>query len=403
MQVQSVEVGEGGSPDRLRIQARVKYEGDGHGELLWFELPASLAAEVSTSGNPWLVALLPIAVWLQEPLRLPVPVDPVLLENCRAIMGVWHSWHRKRPPITIEADVRDAPALSNARGTGLFFSGGVDSFYSLIPEASGTPSRITDLLLVHGADIPIHDSESFARLLPRMAEVARAFDAGIVGIATNLRATRWGRADWAHLAHGALLAASGLFLEPRLSQLIISSSAPHYRLRPYGSHPATDPLFSTARTKVVHHGADVDRPEKIKAIAFHPEVARHLRVCWIAKTDTNCGRCPKCLHTMVGLELFGALARSECLPPTIDPAKFEGLYLERRGTYTAYAMLERFRPIAVERGRKDLVNLIDRVLSRSDRKRVVKEGIEALGKLRLISSDTQKRLLARLFAQSVKY
>lgn len=406
MRLTGVEVTEGESPDRLRVQGTLRFDSDGREDLLWFDLPGSLAAQVSTSGNPWLVALLPLAVSLREPLRLELPVDHLLLDNCHSVMAVWQSWRRDRQPVAIEAPTGSGEVPSGPRGTGLFFSGGVDSFYSLIHQDrtdDGAGAGVTDLLLVHGADIPVSDAEAFARLRPRIGEVARTFGVGLVDIATNLRDTRWARADWAHLAHGALLAACGLLLEPRLSRVVISSSAPFARLRPYGSHPKTDPLYSTTATRVVHHGADADRPDKVQAIASHPAVLRHLRVCWIGQTDTNCGRCPKCLHTMVGLELSGTLSRAECLPTTIDPARFEGLYLDSRGTYNAYDMLKRYRPIAMERGRTDLVRLIDRVTAQSDRKRLVKDGIEALAKLRLISSDTRERLLARLFARSVKY
>ena len=406
MHLLGADIVRGDSPDRVRVQGRVRYDGDGQEELLWFDLSSSFADQASTSGNPWLVALLPLAMSLGEPLRLSIPVDPFLLENCRALMGVWHAWYPELAPVTIEASTATSAQASDPRGIGLCFSGGVDSFTSLIKHNGPTatsPFRVSDLLLVHGADIPLSDRESFARLVPRMADVAREFGTAIIDVATNLRVTRWARAEWGRLSHAALLAATGHVLEPRISHLLIASSARYDRLMPWGSHPLTDPLYSSSGLRVLHDGADTERPDKILAIASHPAVHRHLRVCWVGRTDTNCGVCPKCFSTMLGLELAGTLGKSETLPRAIQRQNFETLYLERNGTYSAYGMALLFRPQALAARRDDLVALIDHIIARSDRLRFLKEGLEGLARRKLIPEALRDRLIGRLFNRSVKY
>ncbi|MBS1242105.1 MAG: hypothetical protein H6R40_1532, partial [Gemmatimonadetes bacterium] len=304
MLLHDVDIIEGSRPDRLRIQARVRYDADGQEEPLWFELPATLEAEVSRDGTPWLAALLPLAATLQEPLRVEAPVDGVLLEGCHRLLEVWSAWFPHLPPVAIEATPLTSDRASRPAGTGLFFSGGVDSFFSLLrhngPQNPGTRPRVTDLVLIHGMDIPLSNEEAFARLRPRMETVAGQFGAGLVDIATNLRETRWRRADWGQLSHGALLMGAGLLLESRYARLLVASSAAYSRLQPCGSHPITDPLFSTSRTRVWHDGAAADRPDKIQAIAADPTALKYLRVCWLGRSDTNCGCCPKCVLAMVG-------------------------------------------------------------------------------------------------------
>lgn len=269
--------------------------------------------------------------------------------------------------------------------------------------ATGTPVPVTDLLLIHGADIPVSDPDAFNRLRPRIAAVAQEFGAGLVDIATNARETRWGSTDWPHLSHGALLTAAGLLLEPRLARLLLASSAPYWRLQAYGSHPITDPLFSTSQTRVTHDGADKDRPEKIQSIATHPAVLKHLRVCWIGNSDANCGRCPKCLHTMVGLELAGTLGECETLPHGIDPSVLRQVYFESQGTYPAYGIVRTLRQRAWLAGRRDLVRLLDKVLARSDRLRLASDIVNGLTRHGLISAQRSTKLLARLFRSSIKY
>jgi hypothetical protein len=405
--LKNVEVLEGEQPGRVRLVGRIRYESDGLEELIWFDFPDSLRSQVSSSGNPWLVLLLPLSVSLGERLRLDIPVDPALLESCHQLLDVWHAWYPDRQPVPIEAPTARPDSLGPRDGTGLFFSGGVDSFHSLIrrngPAAAEYPVRVTDLLLLHGADIPLTDADAFDRLRSHIAEVAREFGTRLVDIASNARDTRWGRADWPHLSHAALLTAAGLALEERFARLLIASSANYGRLQPYGSHPITDPMFSTSATRVIHDSAHLDRPDKIFAIAEHPAVLKHLRVCWLGKSDVNCGRCPKCFHTMVGLEMAGTLSRSESFPRQIDPAVFRHLYFERQGTYTAYWMVRTWRQRAVVAGRTDLVRLLDSLLTRSDRLGLARDIVDGLARRGLISTGLRQKLLARLFSSSIKY
>jgi hypothetical protein len=81
-------------------------------------------------------------------------------------------------------------------------------------------------------------------------------------------------------------------------------------MEPHGSHPLLDPLFRTEEMELVHDGGEADRDEKVERIASHESVAKHLRVCW-RNTDGayNCGRCEKCLRTMLSLLAVGALDR----------------------------------------------------------------------------------------------
>jgi hypothetical protein len=86
-------------------------------------------------------------------------------------------------------------------------------------------------------------------------------------------------------------------------------------LIPCGSHPETDPLWSNEQLTFVHYGTNARRLDKLKVLADHPLVMRHLRVCWKnAGRQHNCCRCEKCMRTMLMLETFGKLAPFEAFP-----------------------------------------------------------------------------------------
>ena len=58
--------------------------------------------------------------------------------------------------------------------------------------------------------------------------------------------------------------------------------------------------------------------EKAAYISEHPVAMRRLRVCLARDTDYNCGRCEKCLRTIINLQVAGASGKCETLPEEPD-------------------------------------------------------------------------------------
>ena len=78
--------------------------------------------------------------------------------------------------------------------------------------------------------------------------------------------------------------------------------------------PLTDPLLSSESFRIVHDGAGFTRMEKIETIAEWPEAFAGLRVCWAGRQrDRNCGRCSKCVRTILAIRAVGLP-----LPPSFE-------------------------------------------------------------------------------------
>lgn len=88
-----------------------------------------------------------------------------------------------------------------------------------------------------------------------------------------------------------------------MKRLYVPSSHTYDHLFPWGSHPLTDPMWSTESTQVIHHGSASSRTTKTKVILDHPLVANNLQVCW-KNIHKNCGECAKCIRTMAAVHLF---------------------------------------------------------------------------------------------------
>ena len=66
-------------------------------------------------------------------------------------------------------------------------------------------------------------------------------------------------------------------------------------------------LFSTDGFRVVHDGAGFSRTQKVQVISAWPAGVENLRVCWEGnRPGGNCGRCEKCLRTMLNFRAVGA-------------------------------------------------------------------------------------------------
>lgn len=338
---------------------------DGSREEYWFDVPAG-DRRVST-GDPWAIALLPLAMSRKESLEVPLPVDPVLLLNLRLLQDTWSTWY---PALSVvELDAPSAGTFSRGDRVVSCFSGGVDSFFTLIRNharfAAGDLRRVSALMLVHGADVSIEDEETYRALWERYRVVAADFGVSLVAARTNFRTGSLGRLSWPDLTHAACLAACAASLEADFGCLLVPSGAPYrWALKPWGSTPLTDPLFSSSSLRVEHDGATHSRPEKIEFLSTYPVVQRQLRVCWRSKSDQNCGRCAKCFRTMAVLDASGRLDAFTAFPR--DAYSLAALSRVYCRTASEYVQLRLVYGLALTKGRNDLARAVGRALGRSD-------------------------------------
>jgi hypothetical protein len=273
---------------------------DVDGVPLWYE---SDEAELRTSPEAFGSTLLLPALHRKRRLSFDAPLDAAWLSNVGRLMKVWRGWwgYPELPP---RAEPR-RDFDKTARETALCFSGGVDSFYSLL-HGEHRPDL---LVAVHGFDIPLRDRTRMAAFEESLRTVAARAGAKAVVIRTNFREhPAAGRAGLWERAHGGALAAAGHLLAGRVGRLVISSTYPGHNPQPWGSSSLTDHLWSSDRLEVFHCGAEVWREEKLRFLARDPLAREHLRVCWENRSPQgNCSRCGKCLVTMLLLAEFGAL------------------------------------------------------------------------------------------------
>lgn len=291
------------------------------GAEVWFEsADLSLTNSVEAIGSAFVIP----AAAARRRLTFALPPDAVWLSNvqrAQTVAAEWWGYHRST------STAASAPAAPAPTGSGqpaaLCFTGGVDSFHSLLRGGHS----LHHLLFVHGYDVELADTQRIQAAEAALRCVAAERGLRAVVVRTNLRTHRvFRKANWEH-THGGALAAVGHLLTDHVDQLLISASYPRMFDRPWGSHWSLDPWWSSSRLTVTHVGAEQWRAAKLVAIMNEPLVRQHLRVCWENRSPTgNCGRCEKCLRTMLVLDGHGGLGAFPVFPtPATLAANLERL------------------------------------------------------------------------------
>lgn len=369
MQLRTIEIARSPQdPARVRLQGEVVYGDSPHPERYWFDVAGDYAQSLSTSGDPWLVCLLPLAVTLGEPLRLCAPVDRTLYQHMLTVMNVWKGWYPALASVAVEAQLDERMAEGPKRNNAAFFTGGVDSFFTVLRHASGSETAgampLDDLVTVWGFDIPLSSAGAFQRKREALERAARALNTTLLDVATNLRTTRWSRAAWGPLSFGCALAAVAHAMGARFQNVMIASGRGYHDLSGWGSHVVTDPLFGSRALRIIHDGAEFSRVDKLTLIAESPLAMRHLHVCYKLQNERNCGICFKCQFTMAVLHLLGALDRCRTFNAT---AHGMADMIPRWFVQERNPSVMMLRELALRRGRQDIARAIESSLNRSRR------------------------------------
>jgi hypothetical protein len=298
--------------DQIRVdEARVVEETDSlrlifpvtHGQTqtcVWFTVRN---ADAAPSGNAALAIALVPAMRAARSLVLADSLSPRLFASQAAIQKLFQQWDNRFNDVEITAPLSE-PRQASIGGTGLFFTGGVDSFFSLLRHRE----EITHLIFVRGFDIKRDEQEVDGSVLPAIRVVAAQMNKTLVEVSTNIREFSDPIVDWALDYHGTALAAVALLLAPILNKVYVAASHAEGDTFRWGSHLLLDPLYSTETMSLIHDGANATRVGKVAAIADDRLVQQTLRVCNKAGAY-NCGRCEKCLRTMINLRVAGALEK----------------------------------------------------------------------------------------------
>ena len=307
------------------ISATLKWENNPYSnQEIFFRIPHEYAAEESIIHGALLLALSLPALHLGEKRLLILgPVDPIFIERAYtalAQLSVWYDYAHKE--FVIESsqaalEIKTTPSKRSAS----FFSGGVDSFWSLTNSLNlfphGHSQRVNDAIICYGFDMGwrenSEDLDLFRRTTKQLTENLAALGVGLLQVHTNIRRVFDDPNFWAARWHGMVLASVGYLLSGKITDIKIPGTNDLWHLDKWGSSPLIDPHLTTPYLRITHDGASKTRLEKVRLISTFPAALNSLRVCTkthdISDENINCGVCEKCYRTKLELLACGALEK----------------------------------------------------------------------------------------------
>ncbi|MDJ0851494.1 MAG: hypothetical protein QNK04_24230, partial [Myxococcota bacterium] len=207
-------------------------------------------------------------------LDLPDPLSPRLMAAVPTIVDILAAWFPKLQRVSVRGQSRAAMPRRASGRVGSFFSGGLDSFYTLLKHRD----EITDLIFVHGFDVSPRATGVLRYIASDLEELGGDLGVNVLHVETNLRDAVLDCTDWG-FGHGPALMAVGHMLAPSFERIYVPASCSYTGLFPWGSHPLLDPLWSSELLEFVHDGCEANRVEKADLIGGSEAALRHLRVC----------------------------------------------------------------------------------------------------------------------------
>jgi hypothetical protein len=304
---------------------------------------------LTPSGNPWLVALLPVAAHLGETIHIADPVDPLLLEGVHENFRVWRVWYPDwhHPKIVVPILPRSG---SNASGRiGSFFSGGADSFFTALfhDTEPGYMPPIEELITIWGFDIPLNKPGEIEAARASLSAAAKKMGKAQIFCWTNIRGTRVNTWDWNKCACGTSLAAVALCLEKRYWRVHSPGSwgPTTQELSPNGMHVLTDQNYSTQTLRFIYDGTSFSRAKKLGFLAQSPVAMEHLRICWEGLNAINCSMCSKCTRSMIALAAYGGLEKCKTFDSTkLTPDRIRTMRARSEGDVFNFELLSETLP-----------------------------------------------------------
>lgn len=303
----------------IRLAGEVEETGYRRTEL-FFEYPEEFAHFVLDTGDPFVPALLVACLTTGEDLEIVPPVSPRLMQHLHTVQDILLGWYPELNRVKVTSHSRGQGPTRPGRAVGALFSGGVDSFYTLLKSLNGWRAdtlTATHLVFMKGIGERFERAAHAEEARRHIAEIAREVGVPLVAGTTNLR-SHFDHVNYAAYFHGAVLGAIGLSLSRGFRSVLVPSTFSYAELKPWGSHALLDPLWSTEWLEVIHDGAEVSRVQKLASLeGCAPNVLRYLRVCMENFGGArNCGRCRKCVRTALMLELMGVRSEIGVFPPS---------------------------------------------------------------------------------------
>jgi len=315
---------------RKRVSAEILWEDATRPlEEIYFEVDERFADDLTCSAEGFVLAtIFPALYYGETRYSIEEEISPVFYQGLKDVLGWYYHWfYQNRKPIQLEIKTKSKADRRKEQGnSACFFSGGIDSLATLFDNRSIYPKEhpgyINDGVVAFGLEQD--DPEKFEHFLTMLENLANKLNVNLIPVYTNVylnyreedSRNNWN--FWTYEFQGAALSSIAHMLSNRLDFISIASTYDLSTQMPHGLHPLISPNFSSENLQIRHDGVLYSRLEKVKLVAEHYPYPIELRVCnrykQFKEGDLNCGKCNKCIITMLEFLVLGELEKMETFP-----------------------------------------------------------------------------------------
>ena len=251
------------------------------------------------------------------------PVTDELLYNIREVLlPTFTRTDNRVYPVQIQADM--APPLekldvakATRGGVGTGISCGVDSFYTVLKHVNSEyPSRrLTHLCIFNNGSINnCYGKENIPFIKQKVFERAETVAAELNLPLLKLESNFQDVVPQNHLRSHTYMDIFPILALQKLWRVWYRGSGYSFSNFTLEKNFDNDPAhfepflldcFSISGLKIISSGSEGDRNDKVDFIADKPLAQKYLHVC--LKKEYNCGRCSKCLRTLLALDAVNKL------------------------------------------------------------------------------------------------
>jgi hypothetical protein len=256
---------------------KVEVSADVDGDRVFFRVPRQF--DLDCRGEPFLGIALLEAMVRNVDIRIEdsMPISEKVYKMLPELQAVYASWNSNLSKVNVHARIE--PCKDVYDPVACYWSGGVDSSHTLLRNMT----EITHLIMLGGFEYKADNTpESWRQLVKKQTVFARNIGKELIPVETNAkRVTDQRKISWA-MAQGLILASMGSLF--KCKRIFIGSSHTYNQLVPWGTHPLTDPMWSTESTEIIHYGAGFDKGEKMIDLCKNQNILDNLQVCWEASS-----------------------------------------------------------------------------------------------------------------------
>jgi len=266
---------------------------------------------------PFVTNVLPVAWLLNATLKIP-ELDEEFYEHIKDIKNGYETVY---PKLKFAGGIKVQRIINNSytptAKVAQSFSGGVDSFSTLINHLAEQPELVTLI----GSDIYFDDKEGIKNITRNTKETAKQFglkhhivhsgfhsflnEDSLTGLIFPIINDGW----WHAIQHGVGLIghiAPIAYIE-KIKTFYFPSTLTSKEFNSKvscASYPIIDNGVHVAGMRTIHDGFELMRQQKVKNICDFCDSHKTsipLRVCWQSRGGENCCKCEKCFRTMMAI------------------------------------------------------------------------------------------------------